>query len=120
MLSPPPTVRIYLCLKPTAMRRGFDGLMGLVEHVLKQDPLSGHRFVLRNRRSDRVKILYCDGDGPALWYKRLERGSFRFPTTAADVAAEGAEIKAADLMMLLDGVDLASVRRQRRYVRQPA
>jgi transposase len=120
MLSPPPTVRIYLCLKPTEMRRGFDGLMGLVEQLLKQDPLSGHLFVFRNRRSDRVKILYWDGDGPALWYKRLERGSFHFPAAAAEDAADSAEIKAADLMMLLDGVDLASVRRQRRYIRQPA
>jgi transposase len=120
MLSLPPTVRIYLCLKPTDMRRGFDGLMGLVGQLLRQDPFSGHLFVFRNRRSDRVKILYWDGDGPALWYKRLERGSFRFPTPAANDAGEGAEIKAADLMMLLDGVDLASVRRQCRYTRQPA
>ncbi len=116
MLSWPPTVRIFLCSEPTDMRKGFDSLAHLVESSLTLDPLSGHLFVFRSRRGDRIKVLYWDKDGYALWYKRLEKGSFRFPT----VSAEGVEVKAADLMMILDGVDLGSVRRQRRYERQPA
>ncbi len=76
--------------------------------------------MFRSRRGDRIKILYWDRDGYAMWYKRLERGSFRFPSVAAARETKGVEIKAADLMMILDGIDLGSVRRQRRYERQPA
>jgi transposase len=118
MLSWPPTVRIFLCADATDMRKGFDSLACLVESSLALDPLSGHLFVFRSRRGDRIKILYWDKDGYALWYKRLEKGSFRFPSTAGTPGAKGIEVKAADLMMILDGVDLGSVRRQRRYCRE--
>ena len=91
-----------------------------MESSLALDPLSGHLFVFRSRRGDRIKILHWDRDGYALWYKRLERGSFRFPAAAPEQEMTGIEIKAADLMMFLDGIDLGSVRRQRRYERQPA
>ena len=74
----------------------------------------------RSRRGDRIKVLYWDRDGLALWYKRLEKGSFRFPAATTTDGSKGVEVKAADLMMILDGVDLGSVRRQRRYERQPA
>jgi transposase len=120
MLSWPPTVRIFLCADATDMRKGFDSLASLVESSLALDPLSGHLFVFRSRRGDRIKILYWDKDGYALWYKRLEKGSFRFPSVARGDEAKGAEVQAADLMMILDGVDLGSVRRQRRYVRETA
>jgi transposase len=120
MLSWPLTVRVFLCADPTDMRKGFDSLAQLVESSLALDPLSGHLFVFRSRRGDRLKILYWDRDGYALWYKRLERGTFRFPTATAASERSGVEVKAADLMMILDGVDLGSVRRQRRYERQPA
>ena len=116
MLSWPPTVRIYLCAGSTDMRKGFDSLASLVESSLALDPFSGHLFVFRSRRGDRIKILYWDRDGYAMWYKRLERGNVRFP--AAPQATGHVEIKAADLMMILDGVDLGSVRRQRRYSRE--
>jgi transposase len=117
MLSWPPTVKIYLGAEPTDMRKGFDSLAYLVESSMALDPLSGHLFVFRSRRGDRVKVLYWDADGYVLWYKRLERGSFRFPAAAAQAIGH-VEIKAADLMMILDGVDLGSVRRQRRYSRE--
>ena len=120
MLSWPPTVRIVLCSEPTDMRKGFDSLAHLVEASRTLDPLSGHLFVFRSRRGDRVKVLYWDKDGYALWYKRLEKGSFRFPAMSSTSAVKHAEVKAADLMMILDGVDLGSVRRQHRYERQPA
>ena len=113
MLSLPTSVRIWLATRPTDMRKSFDGLAEVVRQQLERDPLSGQLFVFRNKRGDRVKLLYWDEDGFVLVYKRLEAGTFRFP--AAD--AGGVEIRAADLQMLLDGVDLASVRRGRRYHR---
>jgi transposase len=117
MLSWPPTVRIYLYAGSTDMRKGFDSLASLVESSLALDPLSGHLFVFRSRRGDRIKVLWWDRDGYCLWYKRLEKGSFRFPAATTVGATKGVEVKAADLMMILDCVDLASVRRQRRYSR---
>lgn len=117
MLSFPPAIRIFLCTRPADMRKSFDGLALMVREFLGADPLSGHLFVFRSKRSDRVKLLYWDSDGLAIWYKRLEKGTFRFPAAAGD----GVEIRAADLAMLLDGVDLESVQRQARYRRpQPA
>jgi transposase len=120
VLSWPPTVRIFLAADATDMRKGFDSLACLVQSSLTRDPLSGHLFVFRSRRGDRVKVLYWDKDGYALWYKRLERGTFRFPAIATGDGAKGVEVEAADLMMILDGVDLGSVRRQRRYSRETA
>ena len=117
MLSLPPSTRIFLCLDVADMRRGFDGLAAMVHKVIGEDPLSGHLFVFRNRRQDRVKILYWDRDGLCLWYKRLEKGSFKFPVAVTNARTCRTEVKASDLMMLLDGIDLASVRRQKRYAR---
>ena len=91
----------------------------LVQSVLAEDPLSGHLFVFRNRRGDRLKILYWAGDGFALWYRRLEKGTFRFPTPS-EAEATGVTVKAADLLMLPEGVDLDRVERRPRYTRQPA
>jgi len=116
VLSLPASVRIFLCLEIADMRRGFDGLAAMVTELLKDDPLSGHMFVFRNRRRDRVKILYWDRDGYALWYKRLEKGTFKFPSVTSS-RSQRVEVKASDLMMLLDGVDLRSVRREKRYAR---
>jgi transposase len=120
VLSWPSTVKIFLGAEPTDMRKGFDSLAHLVESSMALDPLSGHLFVFRSRRGDRIKVLYWDKDGYALWYKRLEKGSFRFPTTVSASEPQAVEVKAADLMMILDGVDLGSVRRQRRYCREAA
>ncbi|QDV34417.1 IS66 family insertion sequence element accessory protein TnpB [Tautonia plasticadhaerens] len=110
MLSWPPSVRIFLAARPADMRRGFDGLARMTTEVIRQDPLSGALFVFRNRRGDRLEVLYWAGDGYALWSRRLERGTFRFPACDGDAA----EIRGADLAMILDGVDLASVRRRPR------
>jgi transposase len=113
IVSLPTAVRIWLASQATDLRKSFDSLAELVRQQLQGDPLSGQLFVFRNRRADRVKLLYWDEDGFVIIYKRLEAGTFRFPQGAA----AGVEIRAADLQMLLDGVDLESVKRQRRYRR---
>lgn len=116
MLSLPPSVRIWLATQATDLRKSFDSLAELIRQQLGGDPLSGQLFVFRNKRADRVKLLYWDEDGYVIVYKRLEKGTFRFPR--GDTA--GVEIRAADLHMLLDGVDLSSVKRSKRYRRMPA
>jgi transposase len=113
LLSLPTSVRIWLASGATDLRKGFDTLAELVRQQLQRDPLSGQLFVFRNRRGDRVKLLYWDEDGFVIVYKRLEAGTFRFPS--ADAA--GLEMRAADLQMLLDGVEWDSVKRRRRYRR---
>jgi transposase len=116
MLSFPPAVRIWLGTQPVDLRRGFDALAEQVRRHLHGDPLSGHIFVFRNKRADRVKLLYWDEDGFVIVYKRLEQGSFPWPG-ATDQAS--VRLRAAELAMLLDGVDWQTARRSRRY-RRPA
>jgi transposase len=113
MVSLPSSVRIWLAVQATDLRKSFDTLAELVRQQLGGDPLSGQLFVFRNKRADRIKLLYWDEDGFVIVYKRLEAGTFRFP----QAPSAGVEIRAADLQMLLDGVDLESVQRQRRYRR---
>ena len=105
-------VRIFLCCCPTDMRRGFDRLAEMVRSSLAQEPLDGSLFVFRSRGGDRLKILYWEKDGFCLWYKRLEEGTFRFPATAGGAA--GLEIRASEMAMLLEGIDLKSIKRGRR------
>lgn len=112
--------RVFLCTLPTDMRKGFDTLAALVQAQLGQDALSGDLFVFRSRRGDRLKLLYWDEDGYAIWYKRLEEGSFVLPTAdgkRAAVGEHGLLLRPAELAMLLDGVDLSNVRRHKRYQR---
>ena len=111
------SVRVWLHVAATDMRCGFDRLAMLAQTVLGQDPLSGHLFVFHNRRSDRLKILYWDRDGYVLWYKRLEEGVFKFPRVAKD--ASSLELRSSELALLLDGIDLSSVKRCKRYRRKP-
>jgi transposase len=106
MLIPSGT-RIWLAAGATDMRRGFDGLAALVQQRLGADPFSGHLFIFRGRRGDRVKLLWWDGDGMCLLAKRLERGRFVWPQ-----AADGAvHLSAAQLSMLLEGIDWRTPRR---------
>ena len=114
--------RIFLCTLPTDMRKSFDALTGLVEQALGQDPLSGDLFVFRSKRGDKIKLLYWDQDGLAIWYKRLEIGTFVLPKASAleTAGAQGLVLRPADLAMLLAGVDLASVKRSKRYQRPKA
>lgn len=125
------SLRIWLCTQRTDMRCGFDRLAALAQQVTGQDPLSGHLFVFRNRTGDRLKLLLWDRDGYVLWYKRLEEGVFKFPRSAANDAAAhqrqehrgpepappSQELRPSELAMLLDGIDLSSVKRGKRYRR---
>jgi transposase len=115
MLSVPAAVQVFLCLEPTDMRKGFDSLAAVVSEALAHDPLSGHLFVFRSKRGDRLKVLYWNRHGYALWYTRLEEGVFRFPAGPQD--ARSLSVSAAELTMLLEGVELSSVRRAQRYAR---
>jgi transposase len=91
------------------LRRGFDGLAVLVQTVLEADPLSGHLFVFFNRRRDRVKVLFWDRTGYCLYYKRLESGVFHRPAEC--------QIDTTTLMLILEGIDLDSVKRRKRFQR---
>ncbi len=102
MLSLSPNTQIYLATEAVDMRRSFDGLSALVLDVLAQDPLSGHLFVFSNRRGDKIKLLYYDGQGLCSWYKRLERGQFRIPS----IQAGSVELTSPELSLLLDGLDI--------------
>ena len=106
MLSFPSAVQIYLCKEPTDMRRSFDSLAMMVQCVIQQDPLSGYVFVFRNKRGDKIKILYWNKNGFCLWYKRLERERFKFP----DVCNDCVEITTEQLNWLLDGLDFIKLK----------
>jgi transposase len=115
MLNFPPAVRIWLCSAAVDLRRSFDALAEQVRQLLQADPLSGHVFVFRNKRSDRVKLLYWDEDGFVIVYKRLEQGTFHWPSPQP--GQHSVKVRAAELAMLLDGVDWPNTRRTRRYHR---
>ena len=110
-------LRVFVCTEPADMRRSFDGLSGMAVNIIEQDPLTGHLFVFRNRNRDRLKILYWDRDGMAIWYKRLEKGTFQLPTDLLDKKKRSprAEISTEQLSLLLGGIDLRSVERRKRY-----
>ena len=115
MLSFGPKLRIYLHTQPTDMRKSFDGLSGLVRSVFQADPTDGSLFLFVNRRRDRIKAMWWDRDGLALFYKRLESGTFEMLRAADD--ANVLEIDATQLAMLLAGVTLQSAKRRKRYAR---
>jgi transposase len=112
MISLPAAVRVYLCTLPCDMRRGFDGLKMLAQTVVGVDPLGGHLFTFCSRRADRLKILYWERDGWALWSKRLESGTYAYPFE--DTGRK--EISAGELSALLEGIDLRTAKRRKRYV----
>jgi len=107
--------RIWLATQATDMRCGFDRLAERVRGVIGQDPLSGHYFVFRSRRGDRLKILLWDRDGFLLWYKRLESGVFKLPRVSE--GARSMELRASELAMILDGIDVSKLKRVPRYAR---
>lgn len=114
MLTLSPAVRIYLATGATDLRRSIDGLCAVVRDRFTLDPLSGHLFLFRNRRGDRLKTLPWDRSGFWVLYKRLEQGTFAWP---AEAAAGPVEMRSPDLALLLSGIDVAQTRRRRWYER---
>ena len=105
--------RIWLATEAADMRCGFDRLAERVKTVIGEDPLTGHLFVFRSRRGDRLKILVWDRDGFVLWYKRLEAGVFKLPKVEAGTGS--VELRASELAMILDGIDVSRLKRTPRY-----
>ena len=108
-------VRVFLCTVPTKMNYSFDSLMGLAQRIFDQDPLSGHLFLFVSRNRDRLKILFWDHDGLAIFYKRLEAGTFQLPRIAH--GEQGIELDERQFQRLLKGLDLRTGRRRKRYRR---
>jgi transposase len=115
MIHLPASVRVYLATAPCDMRRSFDGLHALVNAVMQLDAFGGHLFVFANKRRDRVKILYWDRDGFAVWAKRLEEGTYAMPFSESGEVRQ--EITAQELGALLSGIDLRQAKRRKRYRR---
>lgn len=108
------STRIFLCTQNTDMRKSFDSLRGIIRSSMHLDPLSGCLFVFKNKRGDRIKAVYWDSDGFAMWYKVLQRGTFQFPDLE-NFSSAGLEIDSSTLRMILDGIDLGTIRRRQRY-----
>lgn len=114
MIAIPSGAAIYLCTVATDMRKSFDGLSGLVRSEFRREPNDGSLFLFINRRRDRIKILYWEATGYALWYKRLESGTLEEITNRSGDAV--VTIDSTELSMLLSGISLQSVKRRRRFV----
>ncbi len=106
--------RLFLFAGPADMRKGFDGLSGLVINKLKQDPLSGDIFIFINRTRTLIKILVWDQTGFAIWHKRLEQGTFEMPLI--DSSTNSVEINRQKLMLILEGISLKNIRSRKRFL----
>lgn len=111
MRFPSINVRLWLYRQPTDMRKSYDGLSALVRHVLGDDPLDGAAYIFVNRRRTQMKALYFEGDGYCVWSKRLERGRFQVRWEAPHKVS----LTATDWTLMVEGIDLRSVRRLKRY-----
>lgn len=117
MLGLQATSRFFLYAKATDMRKSFDGLCGLVRNHLKRDPTDGEVYVFLNRERSMIKLLHWDRTGFAIYAKRLERGTFERPQSPDD--QDSMPLKWAELMLILEGISLDSVRRRKRYELPP-
>ena len=106
----PSSVKIFLCKEPTDMRKSFDSLAVMVEHILCQNPLSGYVFIFRNKRGNMIKCLYWDKDGYAIWYKRLEKGTYSIPKTEEDYSVDHRQ-----LAIMLEGLKPHETALKRRF-----
>jgi transposase len=113
--APTPGIQVYMAVEPVDMRKSFDGLSAAVEAVFARSVLDGHLFLFLNKRRDRIKLLWWNGDGLAMFATRLERGTYEVPRHDADT--KQLRLDATQLALLLGGVELRSVKRRPRYVR---
>lgn len=114
MLSLPPSVRLFVATQAIDGRKGIDSLMVIVRDVFRHDPLGGHLFVFFSKRCDRVRIVYWDRNGFAMWTKRLERGRFQ-PSFSKDGRLAANAMEAAELALIVEGIDLQGARRRPRW-----
>lgn len=110
-----PATKIYIAVGGVDMRKGFDGLFGLVRDRLGQDPLSGHLFLFSNQSRSRLKVLVWDGTGLWVCAKRLEKGRFRWPAAGDENCIV---MRAEELSMLINGLDLAAARPRKNWLRR--
>lgn len=108
------STKVFLYGPPCDMRKGFDGLFGLVQNEMDLNPLSGYLFVFMSRDRNKVKILFWDKDGLVLYYKRLEKGTFKRPT--ANVNAPNSELTQEEIYMILRGIDFEKTKKRKRYL----
>jgi transposase len=118
MLTLPPSVRIFAAVEPVDARKSFDGLAAVVRDSLGGDPMTGHMFFFLNRRGDMAQILFWDRTGFVVMRKRLEAGTFRL-VRSADGNKSSVEIDAAELGLMLEGIDLETVKRRKRFKWEP-
>jgi transposase len=110
-----PQTKVFLAKEPTDMRKSFRSLVAVTEGVLEQEPTSGHLFVFVNARRDMMKILHWDGGGFWIWYRQLERGTFQLPDQQTLNDSAAIEMAPSQLSLILDGIDLRSVRQRLRH-----
>jgi len=108
-----PRLRFFLYSAPADMRKGFDGLSGIITHALHHDPTNGDGYIFINRRRDRMKLLIWDRSGFWLLYKRLEKGTFQMPPNPSQQSS--IELSYDVLIMLLEGIDVTRIKRRPRY-----
>lgn len=125
ILSFPAQLRVFAATTATDMRKSFAGLVGIVERELGQQVEAGGLFLFFSRRRNAVKVLFFTGDGLAIFYRRLERGTFELPQAVsasvdtANSAAKGIELKLSELSLILEGIQLSSVKRRKRWSAEP-
>ncbi len=116
MLTLPPGIRLFVALDRVDMRKGFDALAAIVQHQLRLEPLNGHIVLFVNKRGNLMKLLFFDRTGWAVLYKRLERGTFQLPSVTSTTGR--VEIDTGELAMILEGIDLRTAVRRKRYRRR--
>jgi transposase len=114
MLTLPPSVHVYVAAEPTDLRKSFDGLSGLVMQRFGADPLCGHLFVFRNRRGDQIRVLFWDRTGYCILGKKLAQGRFHL-TRPIHAGATHVQVEAAELSLMLEGLDLTHAKKYKRW-----
>ncbi len=113
MFQLPKNTSIYICDRPVDFRKSFNGLCGEVTNYLEQNPLNGHLFVFYNKNKDKIKLLFWDNDGYWIFYKCLEKGTFEMPKQMD--SKNSIELSHQELMLILSGIELSSIRQRKRY-----
>ena len=113
MLTVNRSERYFFYHGATDMRNGFDGLSGLVRNKFLQDPLAGDIFIFLNKPRNRIKLLQWQGDGFAIYYKRLEKGTYEIPSTTA--LQKSIKITSQQLLLIMEGISLKSIKKRARY-----